>query len=157
MKRNHIILPCVIGIAICLLIAGIEARITAASINTWYHSLNKPFFNPPAWIFAPVWSVLYIMLGIVSGLIWSVRKKNTALFTCFFIQLLLNFLWSFLFFGAQAIGWALVNIVLLWSTLCLTLYLAWQRFKTVFYWLLPYFIWISFATILNFSLWILNE
>ena len=156
MKLNPIILPCIIGIAICLLIAGTEGWVTATSVNAWYHSLTKPFFNPPAWIFAPVWSVLYIMMGIAGGLIWLTRKKNTALFVCFVIQLILNFLWSFLFFAAQSIVWSLLYIILLWSTLCITLYIALQQRKAVVYWLLPYFIWVSFAMILNFSLWILN-
>ena len=96
------------------------------------------------------------MMGIAGGLIWLTRKKNTALFVCFVIQLILNFLWSFLFFAAQSIGWALLDIILLWSTLCITLYIALQQRKAVVYWLLPYFIWVSFAMILNFSLWILN-
>lgn len=158
MNRNrHIILPCLIGVMICLIIAAIEGWVTAANTNQWYYALNKPPFNPPSPIFAPVWTVLYIMIGVSGGLIWHRRKEHHRLFAWFILQLFFNFLWSFLFFAGKSIGWALIDIILLWMSLLITLINAYSYYKTVAYWLLPYFIWVSFATLLNLSLWILNR
>lgn len=156
MKFKRYILPCIIGIVICLFIAGIEGWITVTYSNQWYIDLQKPWFNPPAYVFTPVWSILYITVGIAGGLIFSAREANPRLLVYFFIQLIFNFLWSILFFYFQSISWALIDIVLLWITLFITLWIAFGHYKTVGYWLLAYFLWVSFAMILNFSLWILN-
>lgn len=155
-RNRHIILPCLIGVLICLLIAGIEGWITTANTSQWYYALRKPPFNPPSFVFAPVWTVLYIMIGIAGGLIWSRREEHRVLFICFLLQLFFNFLWSFLFFAAESISWALIDIILLWVTLLMTLIYAYRSYKVVAYWLTPYFLWVSFAAILNVSLWILN-
>ncbi len=156
MKNRNLILPCFIGVFICLFIAAIEGWVTAANTNQWYAVLNKPAFNPPAYIFGPVWTVLYIMIGIAGGLIWSVRKTHRKLFIYFILQLIFNFLWSFLFFAGESISLALIDIILLWITLLITLIYAYRDYQAVGYWLTPYFIWVSFAAILNASLWILN-
>ena len=157
MKSNkYLFLPCLVGIALCLVIAGIEGWVTAANSNQWYHALNKPIFNPPSFIFGPVWTILYIMIGIAGGLIWSNRNKHPKLLALFSLQLLFNFLWSFLFFFWQSISLALIDIGLLWLTLLITLAYSYKHYRTVAYWLTPYFIWVSFATVLNFSLWVLN-
>lgn len=155
-KIKDIFLPCIIGVASCMLIAGIEGWVTAANTNQWYAALNKPVFNPPSSMFGLVWTVLYIMIGIAGGLIWSRRKEHPVLSALFLLQLLFNFLWSFLFFLWESIGWALVDISLLWITLLAILVYTYRRYKTIAYWLIPYFIWVSFATVLNFRLWILN-
>jgi tryptophan-rich sensory protein len=141
---------------ICLFIAGIEGWVTVTYSNQWYINLQKPWFNPPAYVFTPVWSVLYITIAIAGGLIFSERKAHPRLLFYFFIQLIFNFLWSILFFCFQSIAWALIDILLLWLTLFMTLFIAFRHYKTVGYWLLAYFFWVSFAMILNFSLWILN-
>ncbi|MAZ77399.1 MAG: hypothetical protein CMF39_01810 [Legionellaceae bacterium] len=157
MKRNkQIILPCFIGVVLCLLIAGIEGWVTASNTNSWYHTLNKPVFNPPSFVFGPIWTVLYIMIGIAGGLIWNKRKQHKGLWILFLIQLLFNFLWSFLFFLWESISWALIDISLLWITLLIILICAYRTYRVVAYWLTPYFIWVSFAALLNVSLWILN-
>lgn len=155
-KKTHLILSCLVGVVVCLVIAAIEGRMTAANTSVWYYSLNKPSFIPPSSIFAPVWTVLYIMIGIAGGLIWHHRKKNYTLLIWFALQLFFNFLWPLLFFVGQSIGWALIDIVLLWVTLLVTLIHAYRYYKSVAYWLMPYFFWVSFAVILNFSFWILN-
>jgi translocator protein len=139
-----------------LLIAGIEGWVTAANTSQWYYTLIKPRFNPPSFVFAPTWTILYIMIGIAGGLIWRRREKHRLLFVFFILQLICNFAWSFLFFAAQSISWALIDIILLWITLLVTIVHSYKHYKTVAYWLTPYFIWVSFATVLNFSIWILN-
>jgi len=157
MKKNfHIIFPCFFGVVICLLIAGIEGWVTAANTSQWYDTLIKPRFNPPSFVFAPTWTVLYIMIGIAGGLIWCRREKHRVLFVFFILQLIFNFAWSFLFFAAQSISWALIDIILLWITLLVTIIYSYRHYKTAAYWLTPYFIWVSFATVLNFSIWVLN-
>lgn len=155
-KNKQCFLPCAIGVVLCLLIASIEGVITATHTNQWYNALNKPVFNPPSFVFAPVWTALYIMIGIAGGLIWSRKRQHQTLFIVFSLQLLFNFLWSFLFFLWGSISWALIDISLLWITLLITLLYAYKQYKAIFYWLTPYFIWVSFATILNLSLWLLN-
>jgi tryptophan-rich sensory protein len=156
-ENRHIILPCFFGVVICLLIAGIEGWVTASNTSHWYYALNKPFFNPPSFLFAPVWTVLYIMIGVAAGLIWQRREKHRALFSWFILQLIFNFLWSFFFFAGESIRWALIDILLLWITLLITLGYAYKYYITVVYWLTPYFLWVTFATVLNFSIWILNN
>lgn len=156
MWRNKQIFPCIIGIAFCLFIAGIEGWVTASNTNQWYDTLNKPAFNPPSFVFGPVWTVLYIMIGIAGGLIWAKREQYKKLWILFLIQLLFNFLWSFLFFLWESISWALVDISLLWITLLIILIYAYRTYRAIAYWLAPYFIWVSFAALLNVSLWLLN-
>jgi len=138
------------------MIAGIEGYLTSANMDSWYYALKKPFFNPPSFVFAPVWTILYIMMGIAAGLIWHRRKKHPELLVWFILQLVFNFLWSLIFFVGESILWALVDILLLWSTLFITLIYAYKQYKKVAYCLMPYFIWVSFAAVINFSLWILN-
>ena len=132
-------------------------------ITTWYPTLVKPVFNPPNWIFAPVWSMLYIMMGIAAGLVWNrlelsndkeLVKKSLVFFA---IQLGLNALWSVLFFGLRNPMLALIEIVLLW----LMIYETYIKFgkidKIAGYLFLPYLAWVSFASILNASIWWLNR
>lgn len=155
-KISRNLTPCLIGVIICLVIAGIEGWVTAANTSQWYYALNKPSFNPPSEVFAPVWSVLYIMIGIAGGLIWQQRQKHPKLLAWFALQLLFNFLWSFLFFAAESIGLALIDILLLWISLLATLIYSYRHYRPAAYWLTPYFLWVSFAAVLNFSLWLLN-
>ncbi len=141
-----------------LAVGGIAGFATATAIDTWYVHLNKPSFNPPNWLFAPVWTVLYIMMGIALYLIWklpSSQKRNTAM-VVFFIQLLLNFLWSLIFFNMHETGYALVDIVLLLSMILTTIFYFRPLSKTAALMLVPYSLWVSFATVLNYSIWYLN-
>ncbi|MFC1669930.1 TspO/MBR family protein [Spirochaetota bacterium] len=132
---------------------------TRSSLNTWYLTINKPVFNPPGWLFGPVWTVLYTMMGIALYLIWKSSKddknRKTALIL-FGIQLLLNGAWSFLFFGLQNPFFAFINIVILWFFIVLSIYYFYKISKTASFLLLPYIAWSSFAAVLNFFLWRMN-
>lgn len=147
---------CLVFIIICLAISGIAGAVTSAHIASWYEHLNQPAFRPPNWLFAPVWTVLYILIGVAGGYIWQARKTAPKLWWVYLLQLIFNFAWSFIFFGQQMIGLALIDIVLLWLSILLTLCYSYKSAKVAFYCFIPYFLWVSFATTLNFSLWILN-
>lgn len=130
---------------------------TASATSTWYAALTKPALNPPAWVFGPVWTMLYVLMGVSLWLVWksgsSEKKKAIRLFI---VQLLLNAMWSPVFFGSQSIGSALVVIALLWVAIVLTI-LTFKNISKPAAWLLvPYILWVSFATYLNFAMWILN-
>ncbi|MBP9099619.1 MAG: tryptophan-rich sensory protein [Ferruginibacter sp.] len=149
----------IIAVLIPLAVGSLAGYFTASSVNGWYTTLVKPSFNPPNWLFAPVWTSLYIMMGIAFYLIWKKEAndvvKSTAV-TLYIVQLALNFLWSFVFFYAQQPGWALVNIILMWIFIFLTI-LWFGKISSLSAWLLvPYICWVSFATVLNFAIWKLN-
>ena len=152
-----------IVVVTCLAIGYFSGMATQSSIKTWFPTLMKPSFNPPNWVFAPVWSMLYIMMGIAAGLVWNRMEaskdkelvKKSLIF--FAIQLGLNALWSVLFFGLRNPMLALIEIVLLW----LMIYETYIKFgkidKIAGYLFLPYLAWVSFASILNASIWWLNK
>lgn len=139
--------------------AGIIGSIfTFQSISTWYVLLNKPDFNPPNYLFGPVWSVLYTLMGISFYFIWRTPKtslRNQAI-NIFLTQLFFNGLWSIVFFGFRDIFTALIVILILWVSILMTILRFWQLNKTAAYLLLPYLLWVSIATVLNFSIWKLN-
>lgn len=145
----------------CLAIGYFSGMVTRSAITTWYPTLVKPVFNPPNWIFAPVWSMLYIMMGIAAGLVWSridFEKEAVKKALIFFaVQLALNALWSYLFFGLQNPMLAGIEIVILW----LMIFETYTKFvkinKIAGYLLIPYLLWVSFATVLNASIWWLNS
>lgn len=144
----------------CLTIGFLGSLITQQSVTTWYPTLEKPFFNPPNWLFAPVWTILYILMGIAAGLIWNkieVEKEAVKKALLFFIvQLLLNLFWSYLFFGLKNILLASVEIVILWLIIFET-YVLFKRIEPkAGYLLLPYLAWTTFATLLTFSIYYLN-
>lgn len=131
---------------------------TFPEINSWYAGLQKPAFNPPNWLFGPVWTVLYILMGISLYLIWRkpVSKERNAALTIFLIQFVLNFCWSILFFNQHLVGWALVEITVMWAFIFLTI-LWFKPLSAAAAWLLvPYILWVSFAMILNTAIWKLN-
>ncbi|MFN4199346.1 MAG: TspO/MBR family protein [Flavobacterium sp.] len=153
-------LKIIITILICLGVGFASGFATQSSVSDWYPTLQKPFFNPPSWLFGPVWTVLYIMMGWAAGLVWSqnidreIKKKALLLFT---LQLLLNAAWSFLFFGLRNPFLALVEIVLLWLLIRET-YLSFKPIHPLAAkLLLPYWAWVSFATLLNAAIWWLNK
>ena len=153
------ILKIVISVAVCLLIGFLSSFATQSSVNTWYVTLNKPVFNPPNWIFAPVWTILYVMMGISAGIVWSKgfyhRWVKTALYH-FGFQLLFNGLWSIVFFGFMQPFWALLIILTLIVLLILTIKWFHIVSKLAAYLLIPYLLWVCFATLLNFKIWELN-
>ncbi|WP_010518176.1 TspO/MBR family protein [Croceivirga radicis] len=148
-----------VAILICLLIGFLSSFATQSSVNDWYVTLNKPSFNPPNWLFAPVWTVLYIMMGLAAGLVWAKGFHHlwvkTALYH-FGFQLLLNALWSIVFFGLKKPELALIIIIALLVLIALT----YKWFKVVSkkaaLLLIPYFTWVAFATVLNYKIWVLN-
>lgn len=148
-----------IAVAICLAVGFLAGFATQSSVATWYTTLNKPSFNPPNWIFGPVWTVLYILMGIAAGMVWArgVYHKwvKTALYH-FGFQLMFNALWSIVFFGFQQPFWALMVILTLLVLLVLTI--KWFRVisKTASWLMVPYLLWVCFATVLNYSIWSLN-
>jgi benzodiazapine receptor len=147
-------------IVICLGIGYIAGMVTQNGIETWYATIEKPSFNPPNWIFAPVWTVLYICIAIAGGIIWdkidtNPLAKKALLF--FAIQLVLNTVWSFLFFGLKNPLVALIEIILLLLMIYETYMLFAKISKVAGYLFLPYLLWVSFAMFLNASIWWLNR
>jgi len=181
MKYNDIIklLACII---FCELAGAIGSIFTAPQIGQWYSTLNKPSFNPPNWIFGPVWTTIFVLMGISLYLVW---KKNFAMhnkiecqcpcskisvckiiFTepikkgyvvsVFMAQLVLNILWSVLFFGMQSPGLALLDLVILWLMILVNIAFFYRISKISALLLLPYILWVTFAGVLNYFLWMLN-
>ncbi|MCD0473396.1 tryptophan-rich sensory protein [Flavobacterium sp. EDS] len=145
----------------CLAIGYFSGIVTRSSIDIWYPTLIKPSFNPPNWVFAPAWSLLYLLMGVAAGLVWDRIEyekeavKNALVF--FAIQLALNALWSYLFFGLMNPLLALIEIFVLWLMIYETLLKFIKINKVAGYLLVPYLLWVSFATILNASIWWLNK
>lgn len=132
---------------------------TADAIPAWYATLVRPEFAPPNWVFGPVWTLLYLAMGIAAYLVWekgSERRDVKIALGIFLVQLALNTWWSIIFFGQQNIGGALLEISILWLTIVLTIF-AFARISRTAAWLLvPYLLWVSFATYLNYAFWVLN-
>jgi translocator protein len=154
------IVKAIIAIAIPLIVGGTSGFFTVTGVESWYQTIQKPSWNPPNWIFGPVWTTLYVMMGISLFLVWkedtSTELKKIAI-GLFSVQLILNFFWSFIFFGQQQPGWALIEIVALWIFILLTIFAFAQVNKTAAWLLVPYISWVSFATILNYTIWQLNR
>lgn len=158
MKKNikPFLLPCVSFIVICLAISGLAGWVTESNIPNWFAMIQKPSFNPPNYIFGPVWTVLYIMIGISGGILWHYRKEAPKAFLFYIIQLVFNFLWSFIFFGAHQIGWAFIDIIVLAVFIAITICYAYKPSKTAAILLMPYLAWVIFACVLNGALWSIN-
>ncbi len=147
------------AILICQLVGIIGSIFTVSAISGWYATIQKPLFNPPNWLFAPVWTTLFLLMGISLYLVWEkgLEKKEVKLAVSVFgVQLALNILWSFLFFGLQNPFLAFIEIVLLWIAILATTILFYGISKKAGLLLIPYLLWVSFAAFLNYSIWILN-
>jgi benzodiazapine receptor len=141
-------------------VGGIAGYFTSSGVEGWYATANKPWFNPPNWIFAPVWTTLYVMMGIALYLVWrtetiSSSVKQTAIFL-FVIQLTLNFFWSLIFFKMQQPGWAFAEIITMWLAILFTILWFGKISSTAAWLLVPYIFWVSFASALNYAIWKLN-
>lgn len=150
------LIACVGGI---LLIGTISGLANAGSINGWFSTLNKPSFNPPNYLFGPVWTTLYILMGISLYLILQSPKtdsRNTALII-FAFQMALNFSWSFLFFYFKWPGIAFIEIIVMWVAIIIMILTFYRISNTAAYLQLPYLLWVSFASILNGTIWYLNK
>lgn len=144
----------------CELVGILATPFTVSSIPTWYAELIKPSFSPPNWVFGPVWVVLYLLMGVSVYLIWKegTKKKRVKIALFYFlIQLFFNFLWSAVFFGLHQPLLAFVDIILLFGAIILTMVKFNKISKVAFYLLIPYLVWVSFATILNVSIVFLNK
>ena len=157
--RARDIVEAVVSIVVCQGAGLIGSVATFPSIPTWYASLEKPPFNPPNWIFGPVWTALYALMGIAAFLVWrkGIRNREVKIaLGIFLVQLVLNTLWSVVFFGLHSLAGGLVVIVVLWIAILLSIITFYRISKVAGVLLIPYILWVSFATILNFSLWQLN-
>jgi translocator protein len=146
-------------LGICYFTAWLGAQVSPGIASAeWYQSINKPSWNPPSWVFGPVWTILYTMMGFAAWIVWKQYgfKKAGAALTLFFVQLVLNGLWSQIFFGMQQIGWAFAEIVVLLAAIILTTILFFKKSKTAGWLMVPYIAWVSFATVLNGAIWWLN-
>jgi len=153
------ILKLVISIVVCLAAGAVGSIFTADAIPGWYATLNKPSFNPPNWLFGPVWTMLYIMMGISLFLIWKEGTGNALVrpaLSIFIAQLFLNMLWSVVFFGMQSISGGLVIIILLWVAIVFTITKFHKISQVAGILLIPYLLWVSFASVLNFFFYRLN-
>lgn len=148
----------ILSIGLTLTVGFAGSLITTPNINGWYTSLNKPFFNPPSWVFGPVWTLLYILMGISLALVWQKKSKLTdKALSVFFVQLGLNYLWSFSFFYLKNPTLAFFNIILLLLTIIWTMDIFKKISLASFKLLIPYITWVSFATLLNLSIVWLNS
>jgi len=157
---NFQFVPFIILLAINVAIGFVTSLFTRPQIAGWYALLQKPWFNPPAWIFAPVWTTIYVVMAYAAYRVWKHRDNSVAYKTAvgiYFIQLLLNFFWSIVFFGMHEILGALVVILILLVSIILNM--VWfSRFSRTGAWLLlPYLLWVSFATVLNLNIYLLNR
>jgi translocator protein len=143
---------------VCLGVSAVGGWVTQTSVNDWYQTLAKPPLNPPDWLFAPTWITLYVMMAIAGWRVWM-RSANTlrriALAT-FAVQLTLNLVWSFIFFGAKSPGFAAIEIVFLWVSILATLVIFWFVDRFAGWLMFPYLLWVSFASYLNFAIFLLN-
>jgi tryptophan-rich sensory protein len=160
-KKDHhkLFAMIIVSVLICLMVGFVGSIFTAPNIPTWYASLVKPEFAPPNWVFFPVWTTLYILIGISFALIWQSgfrKKENKIAGAVFAIQLFLNGIWSYLFFGLQNIFYGLIGIIAVWISILATMILFYKISKKATYLLIPYILWVSFATFVNYYLWILN-
>ncbi len=149
----------ILSIGVCLGAGILGSFFTVNSIPTWYTALNKPVFSPPNWVFAPVWTILYILMGISLYLVISNKEKGKSkkwAVQVFAVQLILNALWSIIFFGLKNPALAFLEILVLWASIFLTIKVFFNINKLAGKLLIPYLAWVSFATLLNLSIVLLN-
>ncbi len=159
MKMN-VILKLIVSLLACQLAGIIGGLFTGASVDTWYAALKKPGFTPPNWLFGPVWISLYLLMGISLFLVWKAnipaREKSWAL-AVFFIQLVLNVVWSYLFFYQKSPALGFSEILVLWIMILVTLVKFFPINRLASLLLVPYLLWVSFAAVLNYAIWHLNR
>ena len=146
-------------ISLCLLIGnGLGGYFTFLSVETWYQTLNKPSFNPPDWVFGPVWTTLYVFMGISIWLVWKKEpsKIRSIGIKIFWLQLFFNVFWTYLFFGIQKIGLSFIEIIFLIFLIILNIFYFLKINKIAGYLLVPYLLWVSYASVLTYNIWILN-
>ncbi len=154
-------LRCIGAILLCEAAGILGTFFTASQIQTWYLTeLIRPSFSPPNWLFGPVWTILYALMGISLFLVWEQKKRNKewqGAITIFFVQLFLNAIWTPIFFGMHALGFAFGVIIAMWLAIVLTIIVFYRQKKVAGYLLIPYLLWASFASVLNGAIWYLNR
>jgi benzodiazapine receptor len=157
--KTHPLVSCLGWIVLCEAVGSLGAIFTSSSVRSWYTGIEKPFLNPPSWIFGPVWTILYAMMGISIFLVLrskKAKKEKKWLIQLFVAQLVLNFSWSIFFFGLQSPSFAFLNILFLLSIIIFLIF-EYRKYSRASAWLLvPYALWVSFASYLNFMIWFLN-
>jgi translocator protein len=142
-------------IALCMAVGIGAGLVTAPAVLEWYPTLNKPSWTPPSWLFAPAWTVLYILMAVAAWLVWKAGNAKAAL-TLFFAQLLLNFAWSVLFFGARSPGLGLIDVAAMWLAIAATIFAFAFKSRLAAFLMVPYLCWVSFAAALNAAIFMLN-
>ncbi|QEC75951.1 TspO/MBR family protein [Mucilaginibacter ginsenosidivorax] len=158
--RKFQFFPFLISLIITLAIGFVASLFTRPEIAGWYSTLKKPSFNPPPWLFAPVWTALYIMMATAAYLVWKHRSRKPVYIIArniYFIQLALNFSWSIVFFGLHQVLGALIVIILLWLSIILNINWFYKFSKAAGRLLWPYLLWVSFAAVLNAAIYLLNK
>lgn len=149
-----------VSIALPVAVGAIAGLFTRPEIDGWYQTIEKPSWQPPNWVFGPVWTTLYILMGIAMYLVWrsdAPAKQKRAAVVLWIVQLVFNFFWSFIFFRQHQIDWALGEIIVLWFFILLTIF-SFARINKLAAWLMvPYISWVSFATILTYTIYQLNQ
>jgi len=149
----------IFSIVVCQIIGYLGTFFTVPAISTWYATLNKPAFTPPNWLFMPAWTILFVLMGISLYLILKGDVNNKKIrwaIPVFSIQLVLNFLWSVIFFGLKSPIFAFIELIFLWISILLTIIVFYRINKTSAYLLIPYILWVTFAGVLNIAIWVLN-
>jgi tryptophan-rich sensory protein len=153
-------LALLVAVIIPQVVAALSAWSTFGAVRDWYPSLVRPVIAPPSWVFGPVWTLLYLMMGIASWLVWERRDRDPRAglaLGLYAAQLVVNGVWSPVFFTLHALGWAVVVIVILWVLIAATLRAFWQVARPAGAMLVPYLLWVTFATALNVEFWRLNR
>jgi translocator protein len=145
-----------ISIVVCEGAGAVGSVFTISAIPNWYAALQKPWFTPPNWLFAPVWLTLYLLMGVALYLLWGERQRAGAPLGAFAVQLVLNVAWSVVFFGAHQLFYGFVVIAALWVMILGTIVLSYRVSKGAAALLLPYIVWVSIASALNYYVWVLN-
>jgi benzodiazapine receptor len=156
MTRARSITVLVVCMLSCLAVGALGSLATATSVTTWYPLLDKPAWTPPAAVFGPVWTLLYISTGVAFWLVWTSPDRSSGAIGLFAVQLLLNAAWSFVFFGMRSPRWAFFEIVLLWIAISATLVAFWRVRRAAAALLVPYLAWVTFAAALNLAIWKMN-
>jgi tryptophan-rich sensory protein len=148
----------IVFLLLCYGVATIGGLVTGPSVGTWYRELAKPSFNPPDWLFGPVWTVLYAFIAVAGWSIWRLRPEPTvrSALWVYALQLFLNLSWSVLFFGLRSPAFGLIAICLLFIAIVVTIPVFWRLDQSAAWLLLPYLFWVGFAVVLNASIWALN-
>jgi len=157
MKSTDVI-KLIVSVGVPLLAGGVGGLVTTPAISTWYATLNKPWFTPPGWLFGPVWTLLYILMGLALFLVWrsprsSMRDIGIALFA---VQLAVNVFWSFAFFGLENTLYGVLTIIPLWVLIAATIFQFYKVSKGAAFLMIPYILWVSIATALNTAIYLLN-